>query len=246
VPTFKIARMKRYQIIISLLFWSLTSYGQSVNSTQGYILFHGIVMDAETQSPVPNADYIINRIAGGSSGEDGKFSFYVNRRDTVTFSSLGYQSTTLHISDTLKGREYVAGVYLNTDTVSIGEVIIVPRIGDLKTEVMLMKPETNQELINAKDNIKISVYQGLNSKSTLGNPYTNYELLKQRQTIEAYERGGIPSDQIAGISPLLLLPAAYMLMNGLPQKPKPPSPRVSDKELEQIRKIHKQLIFTSP
>ena len=216
-----------------------------MNSTQGFILFHGIVMDAETQTPVPNTDYVINRIPGGASDANGKFSFYVNRGDTVTFTSMGYHSTTLNISDTLRGREYVAGVFLNTDTIVIGEVIIVPRIGDLKTEVMLMKPESNQELINAKDNIKISVYQGLNNQSTLGDPYTNYELLKQKQTIEAYERGGIPSDQIAGISPLLLLPAAYMLMNGLPQKPKPPSPRVSDKELEQIRKIHNQLIYKS-
>ena len=217
--------------------------GQSVTSQPDYILFHGIVMDANSQTPIPNPAYSINNIITGTGETDGKFSFYVERRDTVIFTSLGYRPTKFNISDTLVGREYVAGVYLQTDTISIGEVIILPRIGSLKTEMLLMKPENNQELSNAKDNITISTYQGLNNKSILGDPYTNYEILKQKQKQDAYEKGGIPSDKIIGISPLLIVPAAYLLMNGMPSKPVPPAPRVSNKELEYIRKTHNDLIY---
>jgi hypothetical protein len=214
-----------------------------VKTAGDYILFHGMVMDAELQTPIPNTGYRINNNVLGSGEADGKFSFYVERRDTVLFTSLGYMPTTFYISDTLVGKEYVAGVYMQTDTISIGEVIILPRMGSLKTEMLLMKPEYNQELSNAKDNITISTYQGLNNKSSLGDPYTNYEILKQKQKQDAYEKGGIPSDKMVGISPLLIVPAAYLLMNGMPSKPVPPSPRVSNKELEQIRMIHNELIY---
>jgi hypothetical protein len=217
--------------------------GQNTTSQPDFILFHGIVMDAGSQTPLPNPGYRINRDTGGSGGADGKFSFYVTKGDTVLFTYLGYIPSTMLISDTLAGKEYVAGIYLQTDTISIGEVIIFPRIGDLKTEILMMKPGTSQELINAKDNINISVYQGLNSRSTMGNPNTNYELIKQQQRLDAYEKGGIPSDKMIGISPLLIIPAAYLLMNGLPSKPAPPSPRVTDKDIERIRKIHNDLIY---
>ena len=37
----------------------------------------------------------------------------------------------------------------------------------------------------------------------------------------AYEKGGIPSDQTVGLNPLLVIPAAYLLIKGLPEKPGP-------------------------
>jgi hypothetical protein len=233
----------KYSIILFLALINLPGSGQSVNPIQRYILFHGIVMDAVSQVPIINPGYRINENLSGTGGADGKFSFYVSRGDTVVFTSMGYRLTTLFVSDSLRVKEYVAGVFMHTDTISIGEVVIVPRPGDLKSEIMKMKPEYNQELSNAKDNISMSVYQGLNNTNTLGDPISNYELIKQKQKIDAYEKGGIPSDRIVGISPLLLLPAAYLLMNGIPSKPAPPSPRISNKELEQIQKIHNDLIY---
>ena len=233
------------KVVIIALFISviLTSFGQTPTSQPDYILFHGIVMDYDSQLPVPNPAYRINSLISGSGGIDGKFSFYVSKEDTVLFTSLGYSPFAVFIRDTLAGKEYVAGVYLKSDTISIGEVVIFPRMGNLKTEILMMKPTTTQQLNNAKDNINISVYQGLNNASTLGNPNANYSIIKQQQRQDAYEKGGIPSDKMIGLSPLLIIPAAYLLMNGLPQRPEPPSPRVTDKELERIRQIHNDLIY---
>ena len=73
-------------------------------------------------SPIPNSQIIMNRRSVSISGNDGTFVFYVNINDTVVFQSLGYKSVTMVISDTLKGKEFVAGIYLNSDTLSIGEV----------------------------------------------------------------------------------------------------------------------------
>ncbi|HEX7493569.1 MAG TPA: hypothetical protein VF346_05060, partial [Bacteroidales bacterium] len=49
------------------------------------------------------------------------------------------------------------------------------------------------------------------------------------------ERGGIPSDRIVGISPLLILPAAYLLIHGSPEKPPAFEQELTDQELELIR-----------
>lgn len=65
---------------------------------------------------------------------------------------------------------------------------------------------------------------------------SNYELLRTQQKYNAYEKGQIPSDRIAGLSPFMLLPAAYMLMHGLPDKPNAIKPDVSNFELDQMMK----------
>ena len=89
---------------------------------------------------------------------------------------------------------------------------------------------------NARYNVAISAYQGKTSQGKLGDPVTNYGLIRQQLKVNAYEKGGIPSDQIAGISPLLLIPAAYLLIHGVPEKPAPFEHSLTDKEVEQIQK----------
>ena len=87
-------------------------------------------------SPISNSQIIINRSFSSVSGDKGTFSFYVNRNDTVLFKSLGYKSTILYVSDTLTGNEFLAGIYMHTDTLLIGEVVIIPRLKNLKSEIL--------------------------------------------------------------------------------------------------------------
>jgi hypothetical protein len=198
------------------------------------LLFNGVVMDASTLVPLSNSEIFINRSFCSLSEEDGTFAFWVKRNDTVLFSRLGYKSTVLYVSDTLSGREFNAGIYMQSDTLSIGEVIIVPRLANLRSEILNAKPEQNAEINNARYNVAVSAYQGLQSQSSLGDPALNYEILRQKQRIEAYERGGIPSNKMVGISPLILLPAAYLLIHGLPEKPAPLKPSLTRQEVDQI------------
>lgn len=87
---------------------------------------------------------------------------------------------------------------------------------------------------NARHNVAISAYQGRTTTGKLGDPASNYELIRQTQKINAFERGGIPSDKIVGLSPFMILPAAFLLLNGLPEKPSPLKPEISDSELDEI------------
>ena len=173
------------------------------------ILFRGMVMDASTLAPISNSQIMMNRSFSSVSSEDGSFSFYVNRNDTVMFSSLGYKPAFLFISDTLKGTEFITGVYLNSDTVSIGEVVIIPGIHNLKSEILNSKSQLSAEMENARYNVAVSAYQGKASQSTLGDPENNYNVINQRQKLSAFEKGGISSEHIVGFNSLIFLPAAY-------------------------------------
>jgi hypothetical protein len=87
---------------------------------------------------------------------------------------------------------------------------------------------------NAKYNFAVSSYQGRVNQNKLGDAATNYAMLREQQKNDAYSKGQIPPDKIAGLSPLLLIPAVYLLINGLPDKPSAVKPVVSDQETNMI------------
>jgi hypothetical protein len=193
-------------------------------------------MDASTLSPLTNSQVMINNVFNSVSNSDGTFSFIVHRNDSILFRHLGYKPSLLFVSDTLPGREFIAGIFMNSDTVSIGEVIIVPRYTNLKSDIFYAPSKVPSIMDNARYNVAISAYQGRTTQGKLGDPAANYDLLRQRQKVDAYEKGGIPSDMIAGINPLLLLPAAYLLIHGMPEKPPPLEQKLTKQDLDQIQK----------
>jgi hypothetical protein len=229
--------MKRNFLLGILLFFFIqSSFCQQKPNSDARILFHGIVIDASTLLPISNSQILINRAFSSVSSADGTFSFNVNRKDTVFFRHLGYKSTSMFVSDTLAGLEFVAGIYMQTDTLLIGEVIIVPKHTNLKSEIMNAPGRIPSTFENARYNVAISAYQGRTTKGQLGDPAMNYNLLRQKQKVDSYEKGEIPSSQIAGLNPLLLLPAAYILLHGSPEKPAPFKKELTDQEISQIYK----------
>jgi hypothetical protein len=229
--------MKRsYLFIAFALLISHFCFCQEKDDTGVRILFHGIILDANNLTPISNSQILINRNFTTASSLDGTFAFFANSFDTVFFRHIGYKSTMLVVSDTLVGKEFVAGIYMKSDTVSIGEVVIVPRYHNLKSEILNSPSKVPATMDNARYNVAISGYQGRTTTGKLGDPATNYGMLRQRMKINAFEKGEIPSDQIAGISPLLIIPAAYLLIHGVPEKPAPFEHSLTAKELEQIQK----------
>jgi hypothetical protein len=227
---------KIWFILVMILIHCSDGFSQAGKPSNSKIIFNGIVRDASTLEPLPNSQIMINRSFASVSNEDGTFVIRVSRRDTVTFSLLGYQPALFYVGDTLPGSEFMAGVYMKTDTLSIGEVIIMPRFPFLRSDILKTTPESDPEMDNAKYNIAVSAYQGRVALSQLGDPSSNYSVLQQKQRIAAYEKGGIPSDRMVGLSPLLLIPAIYLLMNGFPEKEAPMKSNLTRQELEQINK----------
>lgn len=235
--------MRRFVLILSsVLLIPLSLRGQGKVNPDVRILFRGMVMDASTLAPIANSQIMVNRSFSALSSKDGSFTFYVDRNDTVMFSSLGYKPAFLFISDTLKGTEFITGVYLNSDTVSIGEVVIIPAYTNLKSEILNSKSQMSAEIENARYNVAISAYQGKASESTLGDPENNYNVINQRQKLSAFEKGGISSEHIAGFNSLIFLPAVYILMRGLPENQPPVRPSLSDAEIEQVHRKYLETV----
>jgi hypothetical protein len=235
--------MKRWiAILFAFVLFVDNGNCQDTSETRVRIMFQGLVFDAATSDPLSNTQIIINRSFNTSSGPDGTFAFYVFRNDTVTFMRLGYKDSRMLIADTLKGSEFIAGVYMQTDTLSLDEVIIMPRLANLKSDLLKPRIEADREFENAKYNMALSAYQGRVSSDKLGDPAINYELLRQRQRYDAYTRGQIPGDKMIGISPLLLIPAFYLLMNGLPEKPASFQPVITEQEINQIHRKYLETI----
>ncbi len=227
--------MKKQTLLLSFLFFFFTlSSAQVLKTGEGMILFRGLVLDAGTRMPIQDSQVFINRTFVSITDNEGKFSFNVNRLDTVVIRSLGYSEALWLISDTLKGKEFIAGIFMFPDTITIPEVVILPRISTLKADLLRPQPAASKELENARYNLAISAYQGRVNQGNLGDPSMNYEYIRQKQKMDAYTKGQIPPDKIAGISPLLLIPAAYLLMNGMPEKPSAVKPIVTDQETELI------------
>lgn len=205
------------------------------------MLFSGIIMDTRTLEPLPDAQIKIGRSFVSTSDKEGTFAIRVNRKDTIVFSLLGYQSAYYYVTDTLAGNDFAAGVYMNTDTLSIGEVVIVPRIQSLKYDI-LKTPPTSPEMENAKYNMAISAYQGRMAMTKLGDPESNYSVIQQKRLRDASEKGTIPSDRIVGFSPFMLIGVAYLLINGLPEKPPPMKSSLTRQELDQIHKKYLETV----
>ena len=227
-------------ILISVFIYQLC-LAQKNDDSGVRIMFHGIVMDANTLSAISNSQILINHEFTSVSSSDGTFALFVNINDTVLFKHLGYKPTALFVSDTLVGKDFNAGIYMKSDTVSIGEVVIVPRFVNLKSEIMNTPSRIPSTMDNARYNVAISGYQGRTTQGKLGDPAMNYGQIRQQQKTNSYEKGQIPSDQISGISPLLLLPAAYLLIHGVPSKPAPFEHKLTDKELEQIHQKYLEI-----
>lgn len=227
---------KVWFIIIMILICCSEGLSQAGSTQESKILFNGIVRDASTLDPLMNSQIRINGNFITASDEEGTFALRVSVRDTVQFSLLGYQSASFCVSDTLSGREFMAGIYLKADTLSIGEVIIMPRLATLKSDILKAPPSASAEIENAKYNMAVSTYQGRMALSKLGDPASNYAILHQQQKIDAYEKGGIPSDRMVGLSPFMLIPAAYLLINGFPGKAPPMKSNLTRQELDQIHK----------
>lgn len=228
--------MKRIWLILPvILIYVNCGFSQTDKTAIRQILFIGITRDAITLTPLPNSQIRINRLFVSASDENGTFAFRVNRNDTVAFSLLGYQTAYFYVSDSLTGSEFIAGVYMRADTLSIGEVVIVPRIQNLKYDVF-KAPAKSPEMENAKYNMSVSAYQGRVAISKMGDPQTNYALIHQKNLRDASEKGTIPSDRMVGLSPFMVVGAAYLLINGLPGKPESMKSNLTREELDQIHK----------
>jgi hypothetical protein len=242
--------MMRQKALVGLLAFILfTTIGRSAGGqqtrvqTRPDIRVSGVVIDAETEATLSNVHYSVSGRTGGITDISGQFSLYARQFDTVLFSMVGYKNTTLIIGSEFTASQYLVMVGMVTDTLQIAEVVVVPRLDGLRSIASGSSLADSKEFENARGNLNLAFHQGLTGVNKTGDPAINYEMLRRKHIIEAYEKGGIPSDRIASFSPLIIIPALYLLMNGLPEKPPAPAPAISNSDLERLRKLYRDKIY---
>ena len=149
--------------------------------TAGKFLIKGKVVDVQTKAPIPLANIIfIKNGRGVNCDNEGNFTMYVYQYDTLKFSSTGYISKNIHISDIDSSKYYTMEIQLIHDFIKIKDVIIYPYHS---------KEEFIDAFMDAKDINKISIagiappkYSHITPKAKFSNPISFlYERVKKRR-----------------------------------------------------------------
>ncbi|MBL7112649.1 MAG: carboxypeptidase-like regulatory domain-containing protein [Bacteroidales bacterium] len=166
---------------------SLAGYTQK----QDLIQLSGVIRN-ELLQPLQFTHILIkNQHRGTISDQKGMFSFIVEPYDTILFSSVGYKRVGLIIPDTLKTFHLELDIYMETDTIMIEEVIILPwKTYEEFKEAFLALELPDNDMNRAYKNIaliKTQIYY-----SGTPDPGLNYKYMLQEQYNELYTKGQMP------------------------------------------------------
>ncbi len=169
--------------LLLCLFAGQQIYAQTTTETekQQLVQFSGLLLsDINGKlTPVPYASvYIPNRSRGTYSDGRGFFTLVVDKTDKVRFSSVGFETVTISLPDTLTQDRYSIVQLMVQDTINLPETIIFPWPSkehfkldylamDVTPELQKIAAENlaNDYLAEAIKNEKIVPYSGMESSN---------------------------------------------------------------------------------
>jgi CarboxypepD_reg-like domain len=176
--------IRRQNIVRWLVFTVICPFSLMLNAqlnydfTQGKFLIKGKVVDLRTQTPVAFTNIKIYPSGKGlTCDNEGNFTMYVSKKDTLVFSSTGYIAKTFHVVDFDSTKYYTLQIELLHDFIKLKEVVIYPfkDMDDFK-----------KAFVDAKDQLKVNIpgiappkYSNKIPKAKFSNPISFlYERLK--------------------------------------------------------------------
>ena len=149
---------------------------------------------------------------GAASDHRGIFSIISVPGDTVFFSAIGYRSTLLTIPATVAGNHYITDVMMVTDTILIGEVLVLPwkTYSEFKRAVLENKA-VDPLMENMEYNLALVQQQIWSDMSPT--PGEAYRFTMQRMADNLYTRGQRPGANL--LNPFAWQQFAKGLKNGL-------------------------------
>jgi hypothetical protein len=186
---------KRLTAVIFLILPFCTLYAQKKNDL---IQFYGRLYN-ELIEPLPYAHVLVlNNSRGTITDPNGKFSFVVQKNDTIMFSSLGYKRKIMVIPDTLSEPYLHRDIFLETDTFMIQEVEVYPwkNYEEFKQAFVNLKlPDNDAE--RARKNIALIKTQIILDDNP--DPGANFQYVLQQQYDESFRQGRYPSYQLFNV-----------------------------------------------
>jgi hypothetical protein len=148
---------------------------------EGTFLIKGKVIDLQSKKPVPFTNIRINSTNRGiTCDNEGSFTMYVSKTDTLRFSSTGYTPKSLHVSDFDSSKYYTLEIQLMHDFIKLREITIYP---------YRTKEEFMDAFMDAKDVNKVTIpgiappkYSNKIPKAKFYNPISFlYDRVKKRR-----------------------------------------------------------------
>lgn len=116
--------MRECSWITFFVFFCLALQGQDIGKNKVFVT--GIVCDRDSVGVLPDAVYRWGREIRGVDSK-GCFAMEVHVGDTLRFSHIGYMPMEIIIADSLKGNDFLLGIFMVRDTIMLAEVLILPR-----------------------------------------------------------------------------------------------------------------------
>ncbi|HNT92132.1 MAG: hypothetical protein KDB91_02105 [Bacteroidales bacterium] len=186
--------MKKFLVICVMLLFAFLS----VNAQSGgkrYIQIDGLTAN-ENGYIVPDVSIYSKHLRrGAASDHRGIFSIISTPGDTVFFSAIGFKSTLLTIPVNALGDHYTTDVIMVTDTIQIGEVLVLPwkTYSEFKRAVLENKP-VDPLMENMEYNLAMVQQQIWSDLSPT--PGEAYRFTMQQMSNDLYTRGQLPANNL--------------------------------------------------
>lgn len=144
-------------------------------------LIKGKVIDLQSKAAIPSANIRVNGTGKGlTCDNEGNFTFYVYKSDTLRFSSTGYLPKVIHVYDLDSTQYYTLEIQLIHDFIKLKDVTIYP---------FKNKEEFVDAFLDAKGVNKVDIagiappkYGTVSPKAKFSNPISMlYEKVKKRR-----------------------------------------------------------------
>jgi hypothetical protein len=177
-----------------------------------YIQIDGLTAD-ERGFIVPDVSIYSKHLRrGAASDHRGIFSIISSPGDTVFFSAIGYKSTLLTVPVTSVGDHYITDVIMVTDTIEIGEVLVLPwkTYSEFKRAVLENRP-ADPLMENMEYNLAMMQQQIWSEMSPT--PGQAYRYTVQQISDNLYTRGQSPANNL--LNPFAWQKFAQGVKNGM-------------------------------
>lgn len=106
---------------------TLSNAQSKIDSTKKIIQFSGIMVDADSLTPLPFVAIVVRHTERGVySNMKGYYSMVVQPNDTVDFYALGYRRGSFIFADTFSTNQFTHVQGLHIDTIILHEALIYP------------------------------------------------------------------------------------------------------------------------
>jgi hypothetical protein len=137
----------KYFVVFFFLVFSATAVSQVLETSQKV---NGIISNSNTRLPISNVNIInVNKVRGATTDSKGYFEIEVQVNDTLHFTSLGFQSLRVRVTnDWIKNKS--TKIQLTEKAIALEEVVIRP----FRLTGYL---EIDSKLIPTKENYRYSI-----------------------------------------------------------------------------------------